>query len=51
MMRLNIPVLYEEEKKEGTEEMKRVKRISFNATLFALVKCNLKIGCQGISDD
>lgn len=47
MMRLNIPIHYEEEKVEGSDEVRRVQKISFNATLFALVKSSLKIGCPG----
>ena len=47
MMRLNIPIFYEQERVEGSTEMREVKKVTFNATLFALVKNVLKIGCTG----
>ncbi len=47
MMRLNIPIIYEQEKVEGSMEVRRVKKVTFNATLFALVRNVLDIGCTG----
>jgi len=47
MMRLNIPIVIEEEEVEGSQEVRKVKKVTFNATLFALVKNVLEIGCTG----
>ena len=46
MMRLNIPVRHEKEVVEGVE--KDVKVVTFNATLFALVRTTLEIDCKGM---
>ena len=45
MMRLNIPVRMEKEVVEGVE--RDVKVVTFNATLFALVRTTLDIDCKG----
>lgn len=45
MMRLNIPVLHETEYVDGVE--KTVKLVTFNASLFALVRSALDIVCKG----
>ena len=45
MMRLNIPIHKETEEVDGVK--KEVKIVTFNATLFALVRTSLEIDCKG----
>ena len=44
-MHLNIPIRHDKEIVDGVE--KEVKVISFNATLFALVRTALDVDCKG----